>query len=288
MRSICQFGLSQITVVFEDGIDLYRARQLVGERLSSVKDSLPSGSHPPEMAPIATGLGEIYYVFVESDRHNLMERRAILDWQVRPRLRTVPGLIEINSFGGQVKQYQVLANPEKLRAYNLTLVQLRDALNNNNRNAGGAYIAKQNEQQLVQGIGMVNSLQDIRDIVLAAKNGVAVTVGDVAEVEFGAAMRQGTITKDGKGEAVAAIAVMLIGENSRVVTQRVKERVAELQGEVPPGVRLIGFMDRTTLVDQTLHTASQNLLHGGVLVILVLFLFLLQLRAGLILSLIHI
>jgi heavy metal efflux system protein len=284
MRSICQFGLSQITVVFEDGIDLYRARQLVGERLSSVKDSLPSGSHPPEMAPIATGLGEIYYVFVESDRHNLMERRAILDWQVRPRLRTVPGLIEINSFGGQVKQYQVLANPEKLRAYNLTLVQLRDALNNNNRNAGGAYIAKQNEQQLVQGIGMVNSLQDIRDIVLAAKNGVAVTVGDVAEVEFGAAMRQGTITKDGKGEAVAAIAVMLIGENSRVVTQRVKERVAELQGEVPPGVRLIGFMDRTTLVDQTLHTASQNLLHGGVLVILVLFLFLLQLRAGLIVS----
>ena len=168
MRSICQFGLSQITVVFSDDTDLYRARQLVGERLSSFK-----GGVSPEMAPIATGLGEIYYVFVESDRHDLMERRAILDWQVRPRLRTVPGLIEINSFGGQVKQYQVLASPEKLRSYNLTLGQLRDALNNNNRNAGGAYIAKQNEQQLVQGIGMVTNLQDLRDIVLAAKNGVA-------------------------------------------------------------------------------------------------------------------
>jgi heavy metal efflux system protein len=284
MRSISQFGLSQVTIVFEDASDIYRARQLVGERLTSVREALPAGAQPPELAPIATGLGEIYYLFIESDKHSLMERRAILDWQVRPRLRTVPGVIEVNSFGGHVKQYQVLANPEQMRAYGITLSALRDALAANNRNAGGAYIAKQNEQQLVQGIGVVTSLEDIKQIVLSAKNGVPVLVGDVATVQFGPALRQGTITKDGKGEAVAAIAVMLIGENSRTVTQRVKERIAELQREVPQGVKLVGFLDRTTLVEQTLHTAGQNLLHGGVLVILVLMLFLLQVRAGLIVS----
>lgn len=284
MRSISQFGLSQVTMVFSDETDLYRARQLVGERLSVLKEALPAGAHSPELAPIATGLGEIYYVFIESDKHSLMERRAILDWQVRPRLRTVPGVIEVNSFGGHVKQYQVLADPERMRGYGITLSQLRDALVENNRNAGGAYIAKQNEQQLVQGIGVVTSLDDIQKIVLSSKNGVPVLVQDVASVQFGPALRQGTITKDGKGEAVAAIAIMLIGENSRTVTQRVKERVAELRHEMPRGVQLVAFLDRTTLVNQTLHTAGENLLHGGVLVVLVLLLFLLQLRAGLIVS----
>lgn len=284
MRSISQFGLSQVTLLFEDGSDIYRARQLVAERLTSVREALPAAAQPPELAPIATGLGEIYYVFIESDKHSLMERRAILDWQVRPRLRTVPGVIEVNSFGGHVKQYQVLADPERMRGYGITLGSLRDALADNNRNAGGAYIAKQNEQQLVQGIGVITSLDDIRKIVLTAKNGVPVLVGDVAEVQFGPALRQGTITKDGKGEAVAAIAVMLIGENSRTVTARVKDRIAELQREVPQGVKLVGFLDRTTLVDKTLHTAGENLLHGGLLVILVLMLFLLQVRAGLIVS----
>ncbi|MBX3172339.1 MAG: efflux RND transporter permease subunit [Candidatus Eremiobacteraeota bacterium] len=284
MRSISQFGLSQVTVVFDDATDIYRARQLVSERLSAMDDELPPGANPPEMAPIATGLGEIYYVFIESDTLSLAERRAILDWQVRPRLRTVPGVIEVNSFGGYIKQYQVLADPERLRTYNVSLQHLSKALADNNRNAGGAYIPKQHEQQLVQGIGMVGSLEDIRNIVLAAKEGVPVLVSDVAEVRFGQALRQGTITKDGKGETVAAIAVMLMGQNSREVTRRVKERVAELQKEVPPGVRLVGFLDRTTLVNQTLHTAAQNLVEGGLLVIGVLFLFLLQLRAGLIVS----
>lgn len=284
MRSISQFGLSQITVVFDDHTDIYRSRQLVGERLNTVSEALPPGAHPPEMAPIATGLGEIYYVFIESDKYSLMERRALLDWQVRPRLRTVPGVIEVNSFGGLVKQYQVLADPERMRAFNITLPALRQALMENNRNAGGAYIARQNEQQLVQGVGVVTSLDDIAGIVLVAKGGVPVVVGDVADVQFGSALRQGTITKDGKGEAVAAIAVMLMGENSRVVTQRVKERVTEIQREMPAGVKLVGFLDRTTLVNQTLHTAGMNLVHGGILVILVLLLFLLQWRAGLIVS----
>jgi len=284
MRSISQFGLSQITVIFEDNADIYWARQQVTERLTEAKESLPPGIDSPSLAPIATGLGEIYYVFVEGDNYSLMDRRSILDWQVRPRLRSVPGIIEINSFGGHVKQYRVLADPEKLRAHNLSLADLREALEKNNRNAGGAYIPKENEQQVIQGVGLVKSLDDIRTIVLSSKNGVPVLVGDVAKVEFGHALRQGTITKDGKGEAVAAIAVMLMGENTRTVTQRVKERLHEIQKEMPAGIRLDGFLDRTVLVNDTLKTAGKNLAEGGLLVILILFLFLLQFRAGLIVS----
>ena len=284
MRSISQFGLSQVTVEFEDSTDIYFARQLVNERLGEARENLPPGVEAPTLAPVATGLGEIFYVFMESDKHSLMDRRSILDWQVKPRLRTVPGVIEVNTFGGQVKQYQVLANPEKLRAHDLTLGDLRDALEKNNRNAGGAYITKQDEQQLVQGIGVVESLDDLRDIVLKAERGAPVLVRDVARVEFGPALRQGTMTRNGKGEAVAAIAVMLMGENSRTVTARVRERMEEIQHQMPPGVKLVGFLDRTELVESTLHTAGENLLHGGVLVVIVLFLFLLQLRAGLIVS----
>ncbi len=284
LRSISQFGLSQVTVLFVDDVDIYLARQLVSERLGEAREQLPPGVDPPVLAPVATGLGEIYYVFVEGDEYSLMERRTILDWHVKPRLRTVPGITEVNSFGGHVKQYQVLADPEKLWAYGLTLSDLREALQQNNRNAGGAYVAKEDEQQVVQGVGLVESLDDLRNIVLKAKQGTPVLVRDVAEVELGPAIRQGSITKDGKGEAVAAIAVMLMGANSRTVTQDVKERVAEIQEEMPAGIQLVGFLDRTTLVEDTVDTAGHNLLHGGVLVIIVLFLFLLQLRAGLIVS----
>jgi len=284
MRSISQFGLSQITVIFDDATDIYWARQQVTERLAEAVENLPPGVDTPSMAPIATGLGEIYYVFIESDKHTLTQKRSILDWQVRPRLRTVPGIVEVNSFGGHVKQYQVLADPELLRSHKLTLEDLRLALERNNRNAGGAFIKKEDEQQIVQGIGLVKSLDDIRSIVLTSEQGTPVLVRDVAKVEFGTGIRQGTITKDGKGEAVAAIAVMLMGENTRTATERVKERVAEIQHEMPEGVELHGFLDRTTLVDDTLHTAGKNLAEGGLLVILILFLFLLQFRAGLIVS----
>ncbi|MEW6278141.1 MAG: CusA/CzcA family heavy metal efflux RND transporter [Candidatus Eremiobacterota bacterium] len=283
VRSVSQFGLSQVTLLCEEAADLYRVRLMVNERLSEIRDALPPDAQPPALAPMSTGLGEIYYVFVEGDL-SLMERRSILDWQVRPRLRTVPGIIEVNSYGGHVKQYQVLADPDRMRAHGVSLARLREALVENNRNAGGAWIPKQDEQQLVQGIGVVTSLEDIRNIVLGARDGVPILVGDVASVELGPAIRQGTMTRNGRGEAVAAIAVMLIGENSRTVTRRVKERVAEIQREMPPGVTLVGFLDRTRLVDDTLHTAGSNLLHGGILVVGVLFLFLLQLKAGLIVS----
>jgi cobalt-zinc-cadmium resistance protein CzcA len=284
LRSISQFGLSQVTAVFEDSVDIYGARQLVNERLQEVKDHLPPGVEPPQMGPITTGLGEIYHVIVEGDGYSLMERRTILDWMIKPRLRTVPGVIEVNSFGGLEKQAQVLVDPEKLRAHGLTLHQMQEALEANNRNAGGAYIQNQNEQQLVQGIGVVQNLDDIRHIVLTAERGAPVFVRDVARVEYGGALRQGAITKDGKGETVAGITMLLLGENSRTVVHQVKERLAEIQKQMPPGIRLTGFLDRSKLVDQTLHTAGTNLLEGGVLVILILFLFLLQLRAGLIVS----
>jgi cobalt-zinc-cadmium resistance protein CzcA len=284
LRSVSQFGLSQVTVLFEDSADIYLARQLVTERLGEAREQLPSGVDPPMLAPVATGLGEIYYIFIEGDAYSLMERRTILDWQVKPRLRTVRGVTEVNSFGGHVKQYQVMADPERLWGYGLTLEDLRRALEENNRNAGGGYVAKQDEQQVVQGIGLVENEDDIRNIVLKAKHGTPVLVRDVADVQIGPAVRQGSITKDGKGEAVAAIAVMLMGENSRTVTHEVKRRVAELQQEVPPGIQIVGFLDRTTLVEDTLDTAGHNLATGGALVIVVLFVFLLQLRAGLIVS----
>lgn len=284
MRSISQFGLSQITLIFDDSTNIYFARQLVGERLEEVQEELPSGTDPPSLAPVATGLGEIYYVFLESDALSLMELRTILDWQVKPRLRTVPGIIEVNSYGGEIKQFQVLADPFRMRSYNVSLEALAEAVMENNRNAGGAAIRKENEQQLVQGVGLIENEQDLRNIVLTSKDGVPVFLGQVANVVLGPALRQGTITKDGKGEAVAAIAVMLMGENSRTVTDRVKQRVEEIRSELPPGVRLVGFLDRSRLVDETLHTAGTNLWHGGVLVVGVLFLFLLQWRAGLIVS----
>ncbi|MBM3499521.1 MAG: efflux RND transporter permease subunit, partial [Armatimonadetes bacterium] len=245
LRSVSQFGLSQVTVIFRDEADIYRARQLVAERLGELREELPPGVDPPTLAPVATGLGEIYYVFVEGDDYSLMERRTLLDWQVKPRLRTVPGITEVNSFGGHVKEYQVRADPERLWAYGVTFGDLREALERNNRNAGGAYVAKQDEQQVVQGIGLVESTDDLRNIVLKATDGAPVLVSHVADVVIGPAIRQGTITKDGKGEAVAAIAVMLMGANSRTVTEAVKERVAEIQREMPPGIRLVGFLDRT-------------------------------------------
>jgi cobalt-zinc-cadmium resistance protein CzcA len=284
MRSISQFGLSQIAVEFADGTDIYRARQQVTERLSEAEETLPPGVEPPELAPIATGLGEIYYVFVEGEGFSLMQRRSILDWQVKPRLRTVPGVIEVNTYGGHVKQYQVRANPESLRSHGVSLQQLAEVIEKNNRNAGGAFIRKQDEQQIVQAIGVAKTKEDLETTVVTSKQGVPVLVRDLAKVELGHGIRQGTITKGGKGEAVAAIAVMLMGENSRVVTHRVKERVAEIQKEVPKGIHLEGFLDRTTLVEETLQTAGLNLIEGGILVILILFLFLLQFRAGLIVS----
>ncbi len=310
IRSISQFGLSQVTVTFDDSVDVYWARQLALERLLEAKRELPPGVEP-ELAPISTGLGEIYQFTVDREQPpvkpgsttprgngpdetstgtqaptmgELMDLRTILDWFIKPQLRTVPGVIEVNSFGGLEKQYEVLVDPAKLVSYRLTLRQVIEALERNNSNAGGAYLERGGEQQLLRGVGLIQSASDIENIAVASHGGTPVRVRDVARVGAGAQVRQGAATRDGKGEAVMGIAMLLKGENSRTVTGRVRARLEQVQASLPPGVRINPFYDRTTLVDQTIRTATQNLIEGGLLVIGVLFLFLLQIRAGLIVS----
>src|SRR5713226_9056994 len=282
-RSISQFGLSQVTVVFDDDTDIYFDRQLVNERLQAAKEQLPANIKPPAMGPVSTGLGEIYHVIVDGPQ-STMERRTLLDWVIKPQLRTVPGIIEVNSFGGLEKQYQVLVDPQKLIAHRVTLRQVQEALAQNNQNAGGAYLQRGDEQQLVRGVGVIRDMDDIGNIVLGAEHGTPIYIKDVAQVTTGPAIRQGAVTTDGKGEKVAGITMLLLGENGRVVVQRVKEKLVQIQKTLPAGTRLVGFLDRSALIDRTLETATHNLIEGGVLVILILFLFLLQLRAGLIVS----
>jgi cobalt-zinc-cadmium resistance protein CzcA len=282
-RSISQFGLSQVTVIFEDSKDIYFARQLVSERLGNVRDELPPGISAPQMGPVSTGLGEIYNVVVEG-KGDTTARRETLDFQIRPQLRTVPGLSEVNAFGGFEKQFQVVVDPRKLQARGLHLRDVSDALEKNNSNAGGGYIAKGDEQQLVRGVGVIRNRSDIGNIVLKSETGIPVLVKDVAEITTGGAIRQGAVTMNGKGEAVVGITMLLLGENGRVVVQRVKERLLSIEKTLPEGTKLVGFLDRSELIGRTLATAIRNLTEGGLLVIGVLFLFLLQLRAGLIVS----
>ncbi len=284
IRSLSQFGLSQVTVVFDDSVDIYWARQLVLERMLAAAESFPPGIPRPQMAPISTGLGEIYYVLVEGETASLMERRTILDWLIAPQLRTVPGVIEVNRFGGWEKQYQVLVRPDKLVSHAVTLQHVISAVAENNANAGGAYLVRGEEQQLVRGVGWIRSVEDIGNIVVAARNGTPIYIKDVAHVQVAPAIRQGAVTREGKGEGVVGIAMLLMGENSRTVVERIKEQLQIVQRSLPAGIEVVPFLDRTELVRKTIRTAITNLLEGGLLVILVLFLFLLQLRAGLIVS----
>lgn len=303
IRSISQFGLSQVTVTFDDDVDLYWARQLVLERLGEAESELPDGVRP-ELAPVSTGLGEIYQFTVERDsavapdadllpgeetgsglhHDTLTDLRTILDWQIKPRLRTVPGVIEVNSFGGREKQYELQLDPGRLVAYRLTLRHVVEAIEQNNSNAGGAYIERAGEQLLLRGVGLIKSVQDIEDIVLTSHEGTPVSVRDVGRVSLGAQVRQGAATRDGNGETVMGVVMLLKGENSRTVTRDVKAALADVQQSLPAGVVIKPFYDRTDLVDKTIGTAAKNLIEGGLLVIVVLFLFLLQIRAGLIVS----
>ncbi len=285
VRSVSKFGLSQVTVVFEDRVDIYFARQLVQQRLQDVRAEIPPGFGTPEMGPISTGLGEIYQYTVETPVSDLTAARTIQDWLVKPVLRTVPGVAEVNSFGGLEKQYQVLVRPEALLKYGLTLRQVQEAVAANNLNRGGGYIVKAAEQYAVRGIGQVQSLEQVRNIVLASKGGVPVKVQDVAEVRIGAALRQGAVTKDGKGEVTTGVVMMLMGSNSRTVVDGVKARIAEIAKSLPEGVKLKPFYDRADLVNRTIRTVENNLFEGAILVIVVLLLLLGNLRAALIVAL---
>lgn len=283
VRSTSQFGLSQVTLVFEDDVDIYFARQLVNERLQEAREGLPRNTSL-DMAPVSTGLGEVYSLRIDNPRLSLMEKRTLLDWTVRPQLRSVAGLAEVNTWGGAVRQYQVQVNPDRLKGYDLTFRDVVNAVAESNNNAGGGYILKGAEQQNVRTVGILGGLDDLRRTVVKAHRGVGVTLADLGEVTEGPMLRAGAITRDGAGEDAFAITMLLMGENGRTVVQRVKSKLAQIESSLPSGSRLVGFMDRTELIERTLQTASRNLLEGGLLVVALLFLFLGQLRAGLIVS----
>ena len=288
IRSISKFGLSQVTVVFEEGTDIFFARQQVQERLQEARDEIPEEFGRPEMGPISSGLGEIFQYSIDAEDStvtNPIELRTLQDWVVAPQLRGVPGVAEVNSFGGFEKQYQVLVRPEALVQYELTLQQILDAIAANNQNAGGGYITKGAEQLVIRGVGQVQDLDQIRNIVVSSRSGTPVRVGDVADVVIGSTIRQGAVTKNGRGEAVTGIVMMRMGSNARTVVDAVKERFEIAALSLPEGVTLRPFYDRTELIDRTIKTVETNLVEGAILVVVVLFLLLGNLRAALIVAL---
>ncbi len=291
MRSLNKPGLSLITLVFNDKTDLYFARQLVMERLLEVGTRLPAGISPV-LGPVSTGLGEVYQYTLEhpddGDRAlseaELMQRRTAQDWVVRPLLRSIPGVAEINSQGGFAKQYQVLVNPDKLRHFGLTIADVYQAVGRNNANAGGGVLPQYAEQYLIRGVGLVKDLEDLRVIVLKEKDGVPVYVRDVAEVQIGHEVRQGAVVKNGTTEAVGGVVMMLSGGNAKAVVGKIKARVDEInaKGMLPDGLKIVAYYDRSELVDAALWTVTKVLLEGVLLVVVVLFLFLGDVRSSLI------
>jgi cobalt-zinc-cadmium resistance protein CzcA len=285
VRSISKYGLSVVTVVFHEDTDIYFARQLVLERMREAEDAIPAQYGRPAMGPISTALGEVFQFVVRGDGHSLMELEETLDWYIGPQLRTVPGVVEANSFGGEDKQYQVVVDPRRLQASGLSVQEVVRALERTNANAGGGYLEHNREQLVIGTAGLVTSLEDLRSVVLGATpQGVPITVANVGEVRFGARLRRGAATMDGRGEVVVGVALMLMGESSRTVTQAVRKKIEELAPTLPRGIVVEPFYDRAELVDRTIHTVVKNLAEGAALVILVLVLLLGNLRAGLIVA----
>jgi cobalt-zinc-cadmium resistance protein CzcA len=283
VRSISKFGLSVVTIVFEDGVDTYFARQLVNERVQTAKSRLPLGI-TPELGPITTGMGELYQYVVEGKGYSPMQLKTLHDWEIKYQLRTVPGVNEVNTWGGFTQEYTVTISPDKLLQYNLTLKELFDALANNNANFSGGLIEHNDQQYIVRGLGRVNSLADIGNIIVKQNGRTPILVSTIADVSFGQALRQGAVTKDGQGEVVTGMVMMLKGENSRNVINRVKSKIEGLHESLPQGVAITPFYDQTHLVEQTLHTVQSNLVEGGLLVITILLLMLGNLRAALIVA----
>jgi heavy metal efflux system protein len=295
LRSISQFGLSQVVVVFADGTDVYFARQLLSERLSTV--SLPEGLARPRLGPVATGLGEVFHYVLtyrgidftkipEAEKIRMLtDLRLLHDWVVRPALRTVPGVAEINSWGGFEKQYQVRIDPLKLIKFGLTFTEVFDALAKNNRNVGGGSLRQGDQAILVHGVGRTNNEDQIEQIIVTARDGVPIRVRDVAKVQAGQEIRRGAITADGNGEVVLGLGFMRMGENSKVVTTALREKLAEVAQSLPPDVKIERVYDRTELVDHVMDTVRKNLFEGGLFVVAVLFLFLGNIRAALLVAL---
>jgi len=283
MRSVSKFGFSQVVVTFIDGTDIYFARQLVNERLGTVE--LATGISRPKMGPVATGLGEVFHYIVTGAGNDVTQLRTIHDWVIKPKMRTVKGTAEINSWGGYEKQYQVRINPNLLIKYGLTFDQAVQAVRDNNRNVGGGNIRQGSQSVLVQGLGRTVNAEQIKDIVISAKDGVPVRVGDVAEVTIGSEIRRGAVTADGKGEVVMGLGFMLMGENPHEVTWAMKDRLNAIKETLPANVQVETVYDRTELVDHVIATVKNNLFEGGLLVVAVLFAFLGNLRAAVIVAL---
>ena len=287
VRSVSKIGLAAITIVFEDGVDDYFARQLVSERLQGARESLPEGVEV-SLGPITTGLGEVFqYTLVSDDpKYDAIELRTIQDYIVRPILRTVPGVTDVNSFGGLTKQFQVVVDPDRLTSHGVTLAQVFEALQKNNANASGNFIEHGSEQYVVRGIGLVQDEKDIGNIIVATKDHTPIYVHDVAEVKIGAELRQGAVTANGRGEAVAGIVLMLKGASGRDVVEAVKEKLPAIQKALPAGVKLVPFYDRTDLVGKAILTVTKALAEGAVFVLIVLIVLLADLRSALVVTVI--
>lgn len=283
MRSVSKFGLSQVTLLFEEGTDIYFARQVVNERLGTVE--FPEGQYRPKMGPVATGLGEVFhYVVASRYGKTLTDARVVQDWTIKPQVRTVPGTAEVNSWGGLEKQYQVRLDPQKLIKFNLTFTEVADALRFNNLNAGGGYIERAGEALLIQGLGRTVSVEQILNIVIKAQSGVPIRVRDVAEITIGSDIRRGAVTANGNGEVVLGLGFILMGENPYTVTQAMKDKLDTVKETLPLGVEVKTVYDRTELVNHVIDTVRKNLFEGGLFVIAILFIFLGNLRAGLIVA----
>ena len=289
IRSVSRLGLSVITVVFVDHMDILKARQLVGEQIALAAQDIPSEFGSPYLAPITTGLGEIYqYTLVPQpgyeNRYDLSELRTMQDWIVKRQLTGIPGVVEVSSFGGYVKEYEVSINPEKLRAAGVTIGDVFTAVQKNNSNSGGSYLEKDSQSYFIRGEGTVKSLDDIGNIVIKSVNGIPLKVSHVATVQFGHAVRYGAMTRNGKSEAVGAVILMLKGADADRTVKAIKERMARIQKSLPEGVRVESFIDRAKLIDKAIKTVRNNLLEGGLIVVFVLVLLLGSFRAGLIVA----
>jgi cobalt-zinc-cadmium resistance protein CzcA len=286
-RSLSRYGVSEVVLQFKDGTDIYWARQLVAERLQTVRDQLPAGLAEPELGPISSGLGEIYFYVVEPKTNSTLtldDARIAQDWIVKPMLRAVPGVTEVATIGGYVPQFQIVPDLVKLRAYGLSLDDLAHAVESNNNNAGGSYIERHGEQVVVRTVGRATSAQDLATLVVATRHGVPIRLSDVAKVGTGHALRAG-MALHGSRETVLGSVLMLMGENSRAVAQRVEQKIEEVRASLPAGLQITPVYTRTALVNQTIHTVEMNLFHGGLLVFVVLLLTLGHVRAAIIVAL---
>ncbi|HEY1166769.1 MAG TPA: efflux RND transporter permease subunit, partial [Chitinophaga sp.] len=288
-RSISRSGISVITIVFRDHVDVYWARQQVGERIKEAERLIPKDLGEPSLAPVTTGLGEIYQYVLHTKKgyekkYSAMDLRTMQDWIIRTQLAGTEGLAEVSGWGGYVKQYEIALDNEKLNAQNITIPEIYAALEKNNENTGGSYIEQRSNVYFIRGLGQVKALSDIEKIVIRNVNGIPVLIRDIADVQFGSATRYGAVTRNGEGEVVAGVTLMLKGENFNKVIANVKERMKQIQRSLPEGVVIEPFIDRTELVDRAIGTVKRNLVEGALIVVFILVLLLGNFRAGLLVA----